>query len=209
MQQRFEISGLAPHAHMAAPLIGVGLVHAFGQVMPTEEAFARIELTPVTLHPKEGLALLNGTQVSTALALTGAFEARQGLDTAVIIGALTSEAVLGSVQPFEDRLHRIRRHPGQIEIARRLRDLTAGSEFRDKALTDGRRQDPYCIRCQPQILGACLDLLDGVDLTLGARGGRGHRQSDCIFRYRRHLIGRKFSRRTSGLRRRPDGARDL
>ena len=157
---------LAPHAHMAAPLIGMGLVHAFGNVMPAGEALARIGLTPVTLHPKEGLALLNGTQVSTALALTGAFEARQALDIAVIVGALTSEAVLGSVQPFEDRLHQIRRHPGQIEIARRLRDLTAGSEFRDKALTDGRRQDPYCIRCQPQILGACLDLLDRVDQTL-------------------------------------------
>ena len=157
---------LAPQAHLAAPLIGEGFVHAFGQVMPTKEAFARTGLNSVTLHPKEGLSLLNGTQVSTALALIGAFEARQALDTAVIIGALTTEAVLGSVQPFEDRLHQIRRHPGQIEIARRLRGLTAGSDFRDKALTDGRRQDPYCIRCQPQILGACLDLLDSVDVTL-------------------------------------------
>ena len=157
---------LAPQAHLAAPLIGAGFVHAFGQVMAAEEAFARAGLTPLTLHPKEGLSLLNGTQVSTALALTGTFEARQALDTAVIIGALTSEAVLGSVQPFEDRLHRVRRHPGQIEIARRLRALTAGSEFRGVALTDGRRQDPYCIRCQPQILGACLELLDSVDVTL-------------------------------------------
>ena len=157
---------LAPQAHLAAPLIGAGFVHAFGRVMPAEEAFARTGLTPLTLHPKEGLSLLNGTQVSTALAMAGAFEARQALDTAVVVGALTSEAVLGSVEPFEDRLHRVRRHPGQIEIARRLRALTAGSEFRDKALTDGRRQDPYCIRCQPQILGACLDLLDGADETL-------------------------------------------
>ena len=157
---------LAPLAHLAATLIGEGFVHAFGQAMPTGEAFARAGLIPVTLHPKEGLALLNGTQVSTALALTGAFEARQALDTAVIVGALTTEAVLGSVRPFEDRLHRIRRHPGQIEIARRLRTLIADSEFRDKALTDGRIQDPYCIRCQPQILGACLDLLDGAEATL-------------------------------------------
>ena len=157
---------LAPHAHMAAPLIGEGFVHAFGETMPAREAFARAGLAPLSLHPKEGLSLLNGTQVSTALALAGAFEARQALDTAVVIGALTTEAVLGSVQPFEDRLHRIRRHPGQIEIARRLRALTAGSAFRDRALTQKRPQDPYCIRCQPQILGACLDLLDGVDATL-------------------------------------------
>ena len=157
---------LAPQAHLAAPLIGAGFVYAVGRAMPAREAFARSGLIPLTLQPKEGLALLNGTQVSTALALAGAFEARQALDTAVIVGALTSEAVLGSVQPFEDRLHRIRRHPGQIEIARRLRTLTAGSGFRDRALTDGRLQDPYCIRCQPQILGACLDLLDGADATL-------------------------------------------
>jgi histidine ammonia-lyase len=110
--------------------------------------------------------LLNGTQVSTALALVGVFQARQALDTAVIIGAVTTEAVLGSVAPFEDRLHQIRRHPGQIEIASRLRDLTECSDFRAKALTYGRRQDPDCIRCQPQILGACLELLDTVDATL-------------------------------------------
>ena len=157
---------LAPQAHMAAPLIGEGFVYAFGQAMATKEAFARTGLAPVTLHPKEGLSLLNGTQVSTALALAGAFEARQALDTAVVVGALTTEAVLGSVQPFDDRLHQIRRHPGQIEIARRLRALTAGSEFRDEALINSRPQDPYCIRCQPQVLGACLDLLDSVDATL-------------------------------------------
>ena len=146
--------------------MGQGQVHAFGQIMTAKHAFDRAGLIPLLLQPKEGLALLNGTQVSTALALTGAIEARQALDTAIAIGALSTEALLGSIVPFEDRLHQLRRHPGHIEIARRLRALTAGSEFREKALTDGRVQDPYCIRCQPQVYGACLDMLDEVDQTL-------------------------------------------
>jgi len=157
---------LTPLAHVAAALIGEGTISASGKFMSAAEALSSAGLPPLELQPKEGLALLNGTQVSTALALAGAIEARQALDTAVMVGALSTEAVLGSVVPFEDRLHQVRRQPGQIEIARRLRVLTEGSAFREKALTDGRIQDPYCIRCQPQVYGACLDLLNAVDTTL-------------------------------------------
>ena len=84
----------------------------------------------------------------------------------MIIGALTTEGVVGSVAPFEDRIHQVRRQAGQIEVARRLRELTKGSQFREKSLKEGRMQDPYCIRCQPQVYGACLDLLNFVDTTL-------------------------------------------
>ena len=157
---------LTPLAHVAAAMIGEGMINVAGEVMPAADALASAGLTSLELQPKEGLAMLNGTQVSTALALTGTIEARQALDSAIIIGALTTEALLGSVSPFEDRIHQVRRQPGQIEVARRLRELTKGSEFRNKALTDGRVQDPYCIRCQPQVYGACLDLLNSVDATL-------------------------------------------
>ncbi|MGI9523402.1 MAG: aromatic amino acid lyase, partial [Hyphomicrobiaceae bacterium] len=157
---------LTPLAHIAAAMIGEGKICAAGNVLAASEALEAAGLLPLELQPKEGLAMLNGTQVSTALALGGVFEARRALDTAVVIGALTTEAVLGSVAPFEDRIQQVRRQPGQIEIARRLRELTMGSGFRKKALNCERVQDPYCIRCQPQVYGACLDLLDNVDVTL-------------------------------------------
>lgn len=157
---------LTPLAHIAAAMIGEGRICGEGKVLAASEALVDAGLHPLELQPKEGLAMLNGTQVSTALALTGAFEARRAFDTAVIVGALTTEAVLGSIVPFEDRVQQVRRQPGQIEVARRLRELTKGSGYRYKALTDGRVQDPYCIRCQPQVYGACLDLLESVDATL-------------------------------------------
>jgi histidine ammonia-lyase len=157
---------LTPLSHVAAAMIGVGLIRVSGQTMLAADALADAGLAPLVLQPKEGMALLNGTQVSTSLALTALIGARQALDTAVITGALSTEALLGSVTPFDDRIHQIRRQPGQIEIARRLRSLLQGGEFRDKALIDGRVQDPYCLRCQPQVFGACLDLLDQVTVTL-------------------------------------------
>lgn len=157
---------LTPLAHLAGAMIGEGSISVAGEVLPAMEALAAAGLTPLTLEPKEGLALLNGTQVSTALALAGAVEARQAFDSAVIVGALTTEALLGSVGPFDERLHVIRRQPGQIEVARRLRALTRGSQFRERALSHGRVQDPYCLRCQPQVYGACLDLLNSVEAAL-------------------------------------------
>jgi histidine ammonia-lyase len=157
---------LTPLAHVAAVLIGEGEVAVAGRIVPAAKALAEAGLEPLILQPKEGMSLLNGTQVSTALALSAAFEARQALDTAVIVGALTTEAVLGSARSFDERIHLQRRHPGQIEIARRIRGLIEGSAFRQEALRSGRVQDPYCIRCQPQVYGACLDLIDQATATL-------------------------------------------
>lgn len=157
---------LTPLSHIAAAMIGLGSIRVSGKTMPASEALAKAGLKPLVFQSKEGMAVLNGTQVSTSLALSALIEARQALDTAVITGALTTEALLGSVTPFDDRIHQIRRQPGQIEIARRLRSLLQGSAFREKALTNGRVQDPYCLRCQPQVFGACLDLLDQATVTL-------------------------------------------
>ena len=157
---------LTPLAHIAATMIGLGSVYRDGAIVATREAFASAGLVPLELQAKEGLALLNGTQISTALALAGAIEARQALDTAIVIGALTTEGVVGNASAFEDRVHQVRRQPGQIEVARRLRELMQGSEFREKSLREGRMQDPYCIRCQPQVYGACLDMINSVDQTL-------------------------------------------
>ncbi|RBI69847.1 histidine ammonia-lyase [Roseovarius sp. TE539] len=157
---------LTPLAHLAAAMMGEGQVSVAGRIGPAGDALAKAGLEPVVLQPKEGMSLLNGTQVSTALALSAAFEGQQALDSAVLIGALSTEAVLGSARSFDDRIHRARRHPGQIEIARRLRDLIRGSGFREKAFVEGRIQDPYCIRCQPQVYGACLDLLQTAMETL-------------------------------------------
>lgn len=158
---------LTPLAHVAAAIIGNGQVSVEGgRIMPAGDALTAAGLKPITLQPKEGMSLLNGTQVSTALAMAAVLDARQALDTAVVVGALTTEAVLGSARSFDDRIHRQRRQPGQIQIAQRLRDLIDGSEYRSKALSHGRIQDPYCIRCQPQVYGACLDLLDQATATL-------------------------------------------
>lgn len=158
---------LTPLAHVAAAIIGNGQVSVEGgRIMPADDALTAAGLKPITLQPKEGMSLLNGTQVSTALAMAAVLDARQALDTAVVVGALTTEAVLGSARSFDDRIHRQRRQPGQIQIAQRLRDLIDGSEYRSKALSHGRIQDPYCIRCQPQVYGACLDLLDQATATL-------------------------------------------
>lgn len=157
---------LTPLAHVAAALIGVGQVRVGGQTMQAADALAQAGLKQLELQPKEGMALLNGTQVSTALAITALIGARRALDSAVVTGALSTEALLGQVTAFDARIHAIRRQPGQIEIARRLRALLGGSGFRDKARDEGRVQDPYCLRCQPQVYGACLDLLDQATATL-------------------------------------------
>src|ERR1700679_1307476 len=115
---------------------------------------------PVELEAKEGLALLNGTQVSTALALVALFAAEANLEAALIAGALSTDAIKGSDTPFDARIHDVRGQPGQIEIAAALRDLMAGSDIRKSHLACDRVQDPYSIRCQPQVLGPCLDMLN-------------------------------------------------
>jgi histidine ammonia-lyase len=158
---------LAPLAHLAAALMGVGEFLVEGRPVPAEEALAAAGLAPLSLGPKEGLALLNGTQVSTALALAGLFEAERVFQAALVTGALATDAAKGSDGPFDPRIHRVRGHRGQIEAAAALRGLMEGSAIRASHLTnDERVQDPYCLRCQPQVMGAVLDLLRQAGTTL-------------------------------------------
>jgi histidine ammonia-lyase len=158
---------LAPLAHMTAVMIGEGRALYRGETLPGAEALTRAGLAPVTLGPKEGLALINGTQVSTALALGGLFEIWRIAATSLVTGALSTEAAMGSSAPFRPEIHDLRGQPGQIEAARVLRDLQDGSEIRESHREgDERVQDPYCIRCQPQVLGAVLDQLRNAAQTL-------------------------------------------
>ncbi len=162
---------LAPLAHLACALIGVGEIDVRGERRPAAEALAEAGLQPLTLAPKEGLALLNGTQVSTALALAGLFETEGVLQAALVTGALATDAARGSDGPFDPRIHHLRRHRGQIEAADALRALMRGSAIRASHLEgDERIQDPYCLRCQPQVMGACLDILRGAAATLEIEG---------------------------------------
>ncbi|MES3027284.1 MAG: histidine ammonia-lyase [Pseudomonadota bacterium] len=159
---------LAPLAHMAATMIGVGDIFVGEARLPAAQALAEAGLSSVTLGPKEGLALLNGTQFSTANALAGLFEAEVLFRTALVTGALSTEAAKGSDTPFDPRIHALRRHAGQIETADALRGLMAGSAIRASHLKDDERiQDPYCLRCQPQVMGAALDVLRQAATTLG------------------------------------------
>ena len=158
---------LAPLAHMAAAMIGAGEARIGERVAPASVALAQAGLAPVELAAKEGLALLNGTQFSTAHALAGLFETEALLRAALATGALSTDAARGSDTPFDPRIHALRRHRGQIDVAGTLRRLLAGSEIRASHLTgDDRIQDPYCLRCQPQVMGACLDLLRQAGKTL-------------------------------------------
>jgi histidine ammonia-lyase len=151
---------LAPLAHMACVLIGEG--HATtteGDVITGLEALRRIGLEPFVLRPKEGLALLNGTQVSTALALVGLFGAENVLASALMAGALSLEAIQGSIKPFDERIHAARGQPGQMAVAAAIRTLLEGSQIVPSHADCGRVQDPYSVRCIPQVMGACLDNL--------------------------------------------------
>ena len=151
---------LAPLAHMSAVLIGEGEAMLDGRRLPGAEALRLAGLEPVVLGPKEGLALLNGTQVSTALALVALFDAERLFRAALVTGALSLDAARGTDAPFDARLHAVRGQPGQIECAAVYRDLLHGSAIRASHLVDDERvQDPYCLRCQPQVMGACLDQL--------------------------------------------------
>ncbi len=154
---------LAPLAHLSLVLIGEGECFLGDAVLPGAEALARIGLAPLALGPKEGLALLNGTQVSTALALAALFSAETLLRTALVAGAMSVDAARGADTPFDPRIHALRGQPGQIRVAATLRALLAGSAIRDSHREgDPRVQDPYSLRCQPQVAGACLDLLDSA-----------------------------------------------
>ena len=158
---------LAPLAHMAAVMIGEGQAVVDGTPFPGAEALARAGLTPLTLGPKEGLALINGTQFSTACALAGLFAAWDCLEASAVTAALSTDAIMGSTAPLEADIHALRGHAGQIEIADALRGLMTGSAIRESHRDgDARVQDPYCIRCVPQVAGACMDLLRMAARTL-------------------------------------------
>jgi histidine ammonia-lyase len=158
---------LAPLAHMAAAMIGTGEIWVCDVRTPAARALADAGLSPLMLGPKEGLALLNGTQFSCAYALAGLFEAERLFASALLTGALSTEAAKGSDAPFDPRIHALRGHKGQIETAASLRTLMSGSAIRASHLTgDTRVQDPYCLRCQPQVMGAVLDMLRQAAATL-------------------------------------------
>ncbi|RST52469.1 histidine ammonia-lyase [Variovorax sp. DXTD-1] len=151
---------LAPLAHMACVLIGEGEATTDdGSVVSGAEAMRLVGLEPFVLGPKEGLALLNGTQVSTALALAGLFGAEDVFASALMSGALSLEAIQGSIKPFDARIHAARGQPGQIAVAGAVRALLEGSEIVPSHADCGRVQDPYSVRCIPQVMGACLDNL--------------------------------------------------
>jgi len=153
---------LAPLAHMAGALIGIGEVRVNGDLVPAASALEQAGIEPVRLAPKEGLALLNGTQVSTALALAAVFRTENLLAGALMAGAMSSDAIRGSDTPFDRRIQSVRGHGGQIAVAGVLRDLMRGSEIRASHVECDRVQDPYSVRCQPQVMGACLDVLRHV-----------------------------------------------
>ncbi len=158
---------LAPLAHMTAAMLGIGEIETANGRVPALHALQAVGLTPLALGPKEGLALLNGTQFSTAYALAAHFAAADLLQVGLITGVLSTEAAKGSDAPFDARIHTLRRHRGQIDCADALRRLMAGSAIRASHLVgDDRVQDPYCLRCQPQVMGAVLDTLRHVARVL-------------------------------------------
>ena len=158
---------LAPLSHMTLALLGEGEFVVDGHRHPAAEVLRAHGIAPLDLAAKEGLALINGTQASTALALHALFSFEPVLEAALVIGALTVDAARGSDGPFDPRIHELRGQPGQIDVARYYRALLQGSEIRSSHREgDDRVQDPYCLRCQPQVVGACLDQLRHAALVL-------------------------------------------
>lgn len=158
---------LAPLAHMAAAMMGEGQAFFKGKRLPAGEALKLAGLKPLELAAKEGLGLINGTQFSTACALTGLFGAWRNAAATVVSAALSTDAIMGSTAPLVDEIHTLRGHAGQIAVARSMRQIMEGSEIRESHRKgDTRVQDPYCIRCQPQVTGAAMDLLHFAGRTL-------------------------------------------
>jgi histidine ammonia-lyase len=157
---------LAPLSHLVAGMMGIGQARHNGKVISAEQALADANIEPLELAAKEGVALINGTQVSTALALKGMFEAEDLLRAALVTGALTVDAAKGSDTPFDARLQTVRRQVGQQQVAQAYRGLLAGSDIRESHRDCEKVQDPYCLRCQPQVMGACLDQITYASQTL-------------------------------------------
>ncbi len=148
---------LAPLAHMSCMLIGVGEVFYQGKRVTAKHALESVGIEPTALAAKEGLALLNGTQASTAIALTGLFKTENCFASAIVAGSLSVDAALGSIAPFDQRIHKVRGHAGQSTVAQAYRDMLQGSQLLDSHADCGKVQDPYSLRCQPQVMGAVLD----------------------------------------------------
>jgi histidine ammonia-lyase len=158
---------LAPLSHMTLAIMGVGEVRFKGELVQAADALKAANIAPVVLAAKEGLALINGTQVSNALALHGLFMAERLLEAGMVTGSLSLDAAKGSDSPFDARVHEVRGQPGQIAAAAIYRELVSNSAIRASHLVgDERVQDPYCLRCQPQVMGACMDLIGNVSRTL-------------------------------------------
>jgi len=171
---------LAPLAHLASVLLGVGEVTVEGRRVPAAEGLRHAGLAPMGLAAKEGLALLNGTQVSTALALHHLLDAEELWQGALVAGALSVDAAAGSVKPFDERIHALRGQPGQVDAAAAYRALLAGSGINVAHRDCGKVQDPYSLRCQPQVMGACLDQLRGAAEVL-RREANGVTDNPLVF----------------------------
>jgi histidine ammonia-lyase len=157
---------LAPLAHLISALMGYGRIDIAGEIVPAREALQRIGLDELQLGPKEGLALINGTQASAALALDALFQGERVFAAAIAAGALSVDALKGSAKPFDPRISALRGQPGQIRVAAAIHELLQGSEILVSHVKCSRVQDPYSFRCQPQVMGAALDLLDNAARTL-------------------------------------------
>jgi histidine ammonia-lyase len=158
---------LAPLAHMTAVILGEGEAEFEGVVMSGQAALTKAGLAPIALGPKEGLAFINGTQFSTAFALSGLFQAWDAAQAALLTSSMSTDAIMGSTAPLQPEIHSLRGHRGQIEAAATMRGLLDGSEIRESHREgDTRVQDPYCIRCQPQVTGAAIDILRQAAMTL-------------------------------------------
>jgi histidine ammonia-lyase len=162
---------LAPLAHLIATLLGEGRIDVAGDILTARKALAKLGMKPLELGPKEGLALINGTQASTAIALDALFTAERVFGAALVAGALSVDALKGSVKPFDPRISAVRGQPGQIKVAAHIRDLLDGSEILASHGRCGKVQDPYSFRCQPQVMGAALDLLTNAARTLTIEAG--------------------------------------
>jgi len=171
---------LAPLAHMSTILLGVGEVECGGKILSADEGLKRAGLTRLKLAAKEGLALLNGTQTSTALALWNLFAADNLYRTALVAGALSVDAAEGSASPFDERIHALRGHPGQMSAAAAYRELLAGSPINSSHRDCGKVQDPYSLRCQPQVMGACADQIEGSRAVL-LREANGVTDNPLVF----------------------------
>jgi histidine ammonia-lyase len=162
---------LAPLAHLIAAMMGEGRIDLKGDILPAAQALDKVGMAPLELGPKEGLALINGTQASTAIALDALFMAERVFGAALGAGALSVDALKGSIKPFDPRISAVRGQPGQIRVAAKIRGLLEGSEILSSHGRCGKVQDPYSFRCQPQVMGASLDLLTNAARTLTIEAG--------------------------------------